>query len=170
MNKANSAQKSQPQIEGELWASLRDAHLGWLALHPPRVIPYSEFEYEDRMREFYRDVSEVVLPKWKRCVSEKQISRILLEYAKDDWVRQGFSAESFDGKLDHQKSAAFKTTVISVVIGAMFTIARIVLDAMNVDYSGTLFMGLLVVVVVVIAVNHYRLESGGSTTISLKDD
>lgn len=120
----------------EIKAQIATARNHWDENNPlsiPQLVR-GEKEYEARMREFYSYFWNNYLPVWRNTLTkqndldEKTLLEALQEYAREDWIKNGFSGEIFDTRLKKEKLKKYPRNFFKhlFAIATLFIVAFIV--------------------------------------------
>lgn len=153
-------------------ALIRDARIAWEHENSDNQAIEVEIDYENKMSGFYRHLQEVTLPKWAKTGKEEYFLEAMQEYAREDWIATGFSAESFDKKLKDQKSLARKVALIgsiTFILGvAIKVLANALPEALSRYFPTQTFIIGIIIIAVIVAIYVYINQKGDSEIISLK--
>ena len=67
-----------------------------------------EKDYKEKMRNFYSYIWKFKLPEWQadstqHFSDEKLVVEVLQEYAREDWIKNGYNVDIFDAELKKEK-------------------------------------------------------------------
>jgi hypothetical protein len=127
-------------------ALIRDARASWESERHGDGQKLSEIEYEARMREFYDFAKEQVLTKWEGVGSREAYFEALQEYAREDWISNGFDSTEFDSKLKQQSKLSRKAAIYGVALGTLSCIGWILLDLLIANLSIFAILPVLLIV------------------------
>ncbi len=96
----------------------------------PQLV-FDEKEYKVRMKNFYSYIWKFKLPEWQHNFSqqhfldEKLILNALQEYAREDWIKNGFGAEEFDAQFKKEKIKKYPKVFVKFSVAFLTAVSML---------------------------------------------